>query len=326
MLRLMTRSVSWSCFHLPSSFRLFLHFSMSSLHSLTCFIFPLLPYYYPEVTAAFSLSVSVFCLSYFVSFLSLQITLCYRWISSFSTCHSLPLCPYHPPPLSLSHYQSHFPVPLRRLSPHTTILSIPYPCLSLRLFFFPSPYIISRWLVAVTVRLERLVGDYMLLWDFEPYFMDVTRSYGIALLFTSTGWGYVSELRPPTGPLFILQMIYGYGERRWNDVDTENRTTPRKPCPSATLYTTNSTWTDPGANPGLRCERPATRNGHGRIFMAVCTYFWFSRHSTMVLHAHISPGGWTIGPLVAAVLRRSLTPSTWSSRRCTNKLVLNKLI
>jgi len=30
---------------------------------------------------------------------------------------------------------------------------------------------------------------------------------------------------------------------------------------------------------------------------------------TMSLHAHISPEGWTIGPLVAAVLRR-LTPST----------------
>jgi hypothetical protein len=36
------------------------------------------------------------------------------------------------------------------------------------------------------------------------------------------------------------------------------------------------------------------------------------QHSTMVLHAHISPGGWTIGPLVAAVQRQSLTPLTWS--------------
>jgi hypothetical protein len=32
----------------------------------------------------------------------------------------------------------------------------------------------------------------------------------------------------------------------------------------------------------------------------------------MVLHAHILPGQWTIGPLVAAVQRRKLTPSTWS--------------
>jgi hypothetical protein len=35
--------------------------------------------------------------------------------------------------------------------------------------------------------------------------------------------------------------------------------------------------------------------------------------STTVLHAHISPGGWTIGPLEVAVQRRRLTPSTWSS-------------
>jgi hypothetical protein len=30
--------------------------------------------------------------------------------------------------------------------------------------------------------------------------------------------------------------------------------------------------------------------------------------STMVLHAHISPGGWNIGPLLTAVQRRSLNP------------------
>jgi hypothetical protein len=30
---------------------------------------------------------------------------------------------------------------------------------------------------------------------------------------------------------------------------------------------------------------------------------------TMALHAHISPGGWTIGPLVAEVLRHCLNPS-----------------
>ena len=37
-----------------------------------------------------------------------------------------------------------------------------------------------------------------------------------------------------------------------------------KTCPSATLSTTNPTWTDPGSNPGLRGERPATsRLSHG---------------------------------------------------------------
>jgi hypothetical protein len=44
----------------------------------------------------------------------------------------------------------------------------------------------------------------------------------------------------------------------------ENRSTRRKTCPSATLSTTNPTLTDPGSNPGLRGERPATnRLSHG---------------------------------------------------------------
>jgi hypothetical protein len=42
----------------------------------------------------------------------------------------------------------------------------------------------------------------------------------------------------------------------------ENRRTRRETCPSATLPTTNPTWNDLGANPGLRGERPAT-NDHG---------------------------------------------------------------
>jgi hypothetical protein len=79
-------------------------------------------------------------------------------------------------------------------------------------------------------------------------------------------WGetYVSELLPLTDILFIPQMIYEYGERRWNDIDRGNRRTRRKACPSATLSTTNPTWIDPGANSGLRGERPASnRLSHG---------------------------------------------------------------
>jgi hypothetical protein len=37
----------------------------------------------------------------------------------------------------------------------------------------------------------------------------------------------------------------------------ENRSTRGKTCPSATLSTTNPTWTDPGSKPGLRGGRPA---------------------------------------------------------------------
>jgi hypothetical protein len=36
----------------------------------------------------------------------------------------------------------------------------------------------------------------------------------------------------------------------------ENRRARRKTCPSVTLSTTNPTWIDPGANPGLYGERP----------------------------------------------------------------------
>jgi hypothetical protein len=43
----------------------------------------------------------------------------------------------------------------------------------------------------------------------------------------------------------------------------ENRSTRGKICPSATLSTTNPTWTDPGSNPDLRGGMPATnRLGH----------------------------------------------------------------
>jgi hypothetical protein len=35
----------------------------------------------------------------------------------------------------------------------------------------------------------------------------------------------------------------------------ENRSTRRKTCPSATLFTTNATWIHPDANPGSRGER-----------------------------------------------------------------------
>jgi hypothetical protein len=44
----------------------------------------------------------------------------------------------------------------------------------------------------------------------------------------------------------------------------KNRNTWGINCPSATLSTTNFTWTDPVSNPGLRGDRPATnRLSHG---------------------------------------------------------------
>jgi hypothetical protein len=50
----------------------------------------------------------------------------------------------------------------------------------------------------------------------------------------------------------VLQVM----EYQWNEIDRGKPTTRRKTCQSATLSTTNLTWTDPGSNPGLRSERP----------------------------------------------------------------------
>jgi hypothetical protein len=58
----------------------------------------------------------------------------------------------------------------------------------------------------------------------------------------------------------VLQVM----EHQWNEIYRGKPTTRRKTCPSATLSTTNLTWTDPGSNPGLRGKRPATnRLSHG---------------------------------------------------------------
>jgi hypothetical protein len=78
-------------------------------------------------------------------------------------------------------------------------------------------------------------------------------------MFMSMGWHEVSELRPPTGLLFISQVIYEYGELREKMMITgENQRTQRKPCLSATLSTTNPTWIHPGAHLSLCVDRPAT--------------------------------------------------------------------
>jgi hypothetical protein len=78
------------------------------------------------------------------------------------------------------------------------------------------------------------------------------------------GWDDVSELRPPAGLLFIPNIIYEYGEPLWNDIDRKILRTSRKTCPSAILSTT---WTDPGSNPRLYGDRPATNSlSHGTSF------------------------------------------------------------
>jgi hypothetical protein len=74
------------------------------------------------------------------------------------------------------------------------------------------------------------------------------------------GQDYVSEMGPPTGLLFIPQKTYEYGGPQWNHNDMGKSKILEKNCPSVTSSTKNPTWTDLGANPGHRGERPATNS------------------------------------------------------------------
>jgi hypothetical protein len=53
----------------------------------------------------------------------------------------------------------------------------------------------------------------------------------------------------------------------------ENRSTRGKTCPTVTLSTANTTWTDPGSNPGLRGGRPtANFLSHGTAMLKQVVY------------------------------------------------------
>jgi hypothetical protein len=46
----------------------------------------------------------------------------------------------------------------------------------------------------------------------------------------------------------------------WNEDWQGKPKYSKKTCPSATLFTTNPTWPDPGSNPGRRGGKPATNH------------------------------------------------------------------
>jgi hypothetical protein len=80
--------------------------------------------------------------------------------------------------------------------------------------------------------------------------------------------------RTPHGAVIEMNM-----EQWWNDIFAGETEVLGENLPSATLSTTNPTWIDPGANPGLRGEKPATnRLSHGtacrdifHVFNKKCT-------------------------------------------------------
>jgi hypothetical protein len=66
-----------------------------------------------------------------------------------------------------------------------------------------------------------LLDDLELLGSMGPWEFVSIPWTGTFCLFMSMERDYVSELRPPTGLLFSPQVIYEYGQPRWNDADRE---------------------------------------------------------------------------------------------------------
>jgi hypothetical protein len=54
-----------------------------------------------------------------------------------------------------------------------------------------------------------------------------------------------------------------------------------------------------------------------KVFLQVLWFFPCQYDFTVAVHTHISSRECTVGPLVATVHRRSLTPSTWTTRTAT---------
>jgi hypothetical protein len=76
----------------------------------------------------------------------------------------------------------------------------------------------------------------------------------------SMGWDCVSELQPLPKILLNPWWWYELESDGGMILTRKNRGTRRRTCPSAALSTMNPTWIDPGANSGLRGERPGSNH------------------------------------------------------------------
>jgi hypothetical protein len=84
------------------------------------------------------------------------------------------------------------------------------------------------------------------------------------------GWDYVCELWPPVDLLFISEMIYEYGEPRWNGIDREKlKKSERKLFQWYTVHhKSNMDW------PGHK-TRPALAQTDGGLLCMRWRNFWF---------------------------------------------------
>jgi hypothetical protein len=75
----------------------------------------------------------------------------------------------------------------------------------------------------------------------------------------------------------------------------ESRSTRGETCPSATLSTTNPTWTDPGSNPCLRGEMLATNRLSGKMlstesseicYLHLFYYYYYYYYYCLIVSVH----------------------------------------
>jgi hypothetical protein len=76
----------------------------------------------------------------------------------------------------------------------------------------------------------------------------------------SGGWSpsWIHSARRPLNGLCTCPGWLWWWRIWWNEDWQGKPKYSEKTCPSATLFTTNPTWPDPGANPDRRCGKPAT--------------------------------------------------------------------
>jgi hypothetical protein len=99
----------------------------------------------------------------------------------------------------------------------------------------------------------------------------------------------------------------------WNETWQEEPEYSEKTYPSATLYTTNLTWLDPGLNPGRRCGKPRlTAWVMGRLQLKYYPYItisFFASIDKRYFLISIMGAGVQLGPLGTAATNRTSVPA-----------------
>jgi hypothetical protein len=112
---------------------------------------------------------------------------------------------------------------------------------------------------------------------------------------------------------------WGWLWRNWWNEDWKGKPKySEKPCPSATLSTTNPTWQDPGSNPGRRVGKPATnRFSYG----AALTQKLYSDTCTSSLLDSLSVFEQILGPFTSCSTCFSWSPPDLSSTKFSFQLI-----